>query len=875
MDQKLERVIMTRPGVGKEGRSINLLSNHFHVRFTGTDIVFYNYYVSMKYDNDILVENKKTSRKVIEKMCQMYSSELSGRDYIYDGEMNLFSVGSLPQTFFEFTVVLEETSARVPFLSRVAGNYSEGENKRMKRIQKTTLFKVALTYASKIPLSSIAVVHKGGESPHVQSAIMVLNVMLRQQQARMGCLVVRQSFFNGDPKNLTDLEGGVTACRGFHSSFNTTSGGLSFNMDVAMTVILTPGPVIDFILANQIVKEPRQIDWVKAKRMLKNLRIKTKHSRKERRIFGLSELPCNQQSFTMKVRDDDGEYHTVETTVSDYFRKKYQLDLTWSSSYPCLDLGKPRNPTYVPLEMCDLIPLQRYTKALSSKQRASLLDKTRHKPQERSRIITEAVRSNGYDEDPLLAASGIQIEKQMTRLTGRVLPAPRLILGNGVGCVPDRGRWNIKDKILQDPVKIGVWAVVNFSTRVDMSYVSRQLINYGRCKGIHIDQPQALIMEQSRYIERGPVVRVDKMFERLRYELRDRPKFILCILSEKNDLYGPLKKKCLQEEGITSQCMCPGKHTELYFGNLLLKINAKLGGINSVLALEDKRSMPLVQKKATLILGLDVWHGSAGRYNSPSIAAVVGSRCWPSISKYRASVRTQVPKIEMIDSLCIPKPNGYDDDGIIREMLLDFYQSSNGQKPEQIIMFRDGVSQSQFNKVLNIEVSQIMKVCNYIICRPLPKVTVIIAQKKHHTKLFQADSPQNNVPPGTVVDTRIVHPRHYDFYMCAHNGIIGTSRPAHYHVLIDEIGFAVDELQQFIHNLSYVYAMHLTITESININSQLVIAPIAYAHHAAEQVSKFLIDEYSSDTSSDSDAVAPVPELQHLHPAIWNSMFFC
>lgn len=66
----------------------------------------------MKYDNDILVENKKTSRKVIEKMYQMYSSELAGRDYIYDGEMNLFSVGPLPQTFFEFSVVLDETSVR-------------------------------------------------------------------------------------------------------------------------------------------------------------------------------------------------------------------------------------------------------------------------------------------------------------------------------------------------------------------------------------------------------------------------------------------------------------------------------------------------------------------------------------------------------------------------------------------------------------------------------------------------------------------------------------------------------------------------------------------------------------------------------------------
>lgn len=44
------------------------------------------------------------------------------------------------------------------------------------------------------------------------------------------------------------------------------------------------------------------------------------------------------------------------------------------------------------------------------------------------------------------------------------------------------------------------------------------------------------------------------------------------------------------------------------------------------------------------------------------------------------------------------------------------------------------------------------------------------------------------------------------FFCFGHALIQGTSRPAHYHVLIDEIGFAVDELQQFIHNLSYVYA---------------------------------------------------------------------
>lgn len=45
-----------------------------------------------------------------------------------------------------------------------------------------------------------------------------------------GCLLVRQSFFHNDPKNFADVGGGVLGCRGFHSSFRTTQGGLSLNI---------------------------------------------------------------------------------------------------------------------------------------------------------------------------------------------------------------------------------------------------------------------------------------------------------------------------------------------------------------------------------------------------------------------------------------------------------------------------------------------------------------------------------------------------------------------------------------------------------------------------------------------------------------------
>lgn len=362
------------------------------------------------------------------------------------------------------------------------------------------------------------------------------------------------------------------------------------------------------------------------------------------------------------------------------------------------------------------------------------------------------------------------------------------------------------------------------------------------------------------------------MFEQILAKLPGAPQFLLCVLPERknSDIYGPWKKKSLSDYGIATQCVSPTKINDQYLTNVLLKINSKLGGTNSLLAIEQPSRIPLINDTPTMILGMDVSHGSPGRSDIPSIAAVVGSRSWPLISRYRAAVRTQSSKVEMIECLFKPLANG-SDDGIMRELLLDFYNSSNGRKPTQIVVFRDGVSESQFSQVLNKELDQMIQAYQHLGEVDIPKFTVIVAQKNHHTKLFQANAP-DNVPPGTVVDTKIVHPRNYDFYMCAQAGMIGTSRPAHYHVLLDEIRFSPDDLQSLIHSLSYVYQRS---TSAISI-----VAPVCYAHLAAQQVGQFLkFEDLSENTSGKGSLTSaggvPVPELPRLHKDVAGSMFFC
>ncbi|WVZ71611.1 hypothetical protein U9M48_020179 [Paspalum notatum var. saurae] len=851
---KPKRSLVPRNGFGKRGQPIKLVTNHFKVSLKNTEEFFYHYYVNLKYEDDTPVDRKGAGREVIDKLRQTYAAELANKDFAYDGENSLFTIGALPQVNSEFTVVVEDSSTgKTPANGSPSNDSPGGNRKRVRRPYYIKTYKVGLSYAAKIPMSAIAQALRGQESEHTQEAIRVINIILRQHSAKQGCLLVRQSFFHNNSANFVDLGGGVMGCRGFHSSFRATQSGLSLNIDVSTAMIVKPGPVIDFLLANQNAPHPDRIDWSKAKRALKNLRIKTCPANSEHRIVVLCAFSTPVKylvifmlcRFTLKHRNGDSE----EISVYTYFVENRGIELRYSGGYPCINVGKPKQPQYFPIELCNLVPLQRYTKALSTFQRSSLVEKSRQKPLERMGVLSDVLQRNNYDSEPMLMACGIAISKSFTEVDGRVLQAPKLKAGNGEDIFTRNGRWNFNNKMLIRASTVEKWAVVNFSACCNIRNLVQDLVKCGDMKGIRVDQPTA-VFDENPSMRRAPAVRrVENMLEQVKTKLRDAPKFFLCVLAERknSDIYGPWKKKCFADYGIVTQCVAPTRVDDRCLTNVLLKINAKLGGLNSLLQVEITPAIPLVSKVPTLILGMDVSHGSPGQSDVPSIAAVVSSREWPLISKYRASVRSQSPKVEMIDSLF--KPNGTGDDGLIR----------------------DGVSECQFNQVLNIELDQIIEACKFIDEKWNPKFTFIVAQKNHHTKFFMPGKP-DNVPPGTIVDNKVCHPRNYDFYMCSHAGLIGTTRPTHYHILHDEIGFSPDDLQELVHLLSYVYQRSTTAIS--------VVSPIGYAHLAAAQVKQFIKFEEMSETSSShgghtSAGSVPVQELPRLHEKVRSSMFFC
>lgn len=769
------------------------------------------------------------------------------------------------------------------------------EEKKMRRDDRAEKFKVEINFAAKISMKSLEAVLRGDLSDKCQDALRVLDIILRQHAARKNFLLVRQSFFHWSFAPLVDLGGGVQGCKGYHVSFRPSQKGLSLNMDISTTMLIKHGPLVQFLLDNQNVDHPGKVDWLKARRVLKGVRIRAVHINMEFKILGFSEKKCKEQLFSLKVRNPNNQEtqetqsppKTVEVTVLDYYMNTKQMNLKYSADLPCVDVGRAKRPNYLPLELCEILSGQRYTKGLTTSQRTSLVEQSRQPPEERMGVLQEAMKANDYNSDPLLRACNINVDTQLMAIDGRILEPPKLKFGQGSNEeVPQRGRWNFNNKTMHQPAEVKSWVVVNF-TRSQENECRRIADDLQRCcerKGLKFERVGQIFCEHPSNSRANPVDRVDRMLDQMKSRLSQPPVFLLCLLPERktSDLYGPWKKKFLSDNGVVNQCIVPSrKMNDQFYTNVALKINAKVGGLNSVLSLEYSTSIPGISKVPTIIFGMDVSHGSPGHGDTPSIAAVVSSREWPLISKYKASVRTQSRKVEMIEALYKPRPSEdgkMTDAGMINELLLDFYRtckpSSSGRKPLQMVIFRDGVSESQFDQVLNNELQAILKACNHIENGYRPKVTLIIAQKNHHTKLFQNQS-KGNVQAGTIVDTQICHPRNFDFFLCPQNGPIGTSRPTHYHVLLDENKFGVDIIQNLVHALSYVYQRSTTAISAVT--------PINYAHLAATQMQQFLKAEDLSESASRSGrgegSIASgggnIPELPKLHPKVCDTMFFC
>ena len=160
--------------------------------------------------------------------------------------------------------------------------------------------------------------------------------------------------------------------------------------------------------------------------------------------------------------------------------------------------------------------------------------------------------------------------------------------------------------------------------------------------------------------------------------------------------------------------------------------------------------------------------------------------------------------------------------------------------------------------------------------RTLPKITIVVAGKRHHTRFYvtrEADTEDKrnfNTPGGTVVDRGVTMERGHDFFLQAHHALQGHAKPTHYVVIKDEMGLGADDIQNATHALCYLFGRA---TKAVSL-----CPPAFYADILCERGRRYLakwLSQGNASASGGSDAIIDFDRLPWkggVHPRLENTM---
>ncbi|CAJ0642584.1 11300_t:CDS:10 [Entrophospora sp. SA101] len=820
-----------RPNFGSSGRLIQIRANFFEV------ISFPDFNV-YQYDVNISPEVPPGLNRRVFKHLESLGT-LGGVKPVYDGRNNAFTIKDLPfGDALTIGITLPDDN-QVQTSRRPPRNFTI----KMRKVAEKNLEEAIRFVNGKSALSN-----------NVLTAITALDVLINQVPSNQFKAIGRRAFYS--PENSQPLDGGAEVWSGYWQSLRPGQGRFYINFDTSATAFYEAGnlaEIIAKILGARRVEDLRrginERDRNKLERTLKSLKFHVTHKANFKRRYKIKKLSDRPAQYITFERENQDQINVVE-----YFHAKYNLRL----QYPFLPCVTTQNGSYFPPEVCYVEPGQRITRKLTSKQTADMIKFTCQPPSSRQEKIQRGFESLNYDQNDYCKQWGLRTSKQMAMIEARVLPSPKVAYhpsSREASFTPQLGKWQLGPgkKMLQGAT-LESWSVVVFSNPQHVKIEVVQNFIRELTKTLSENDPPIFHENSQRSTEEA----IRRAYQAAGKATNIKPQLIICVLQTRSNLYDEIKRVEGTILGVPTQV---DKYISVtinkqYCGMLGLKINVKLQGSNMSL---QNGFLPFFQDEPTIVFGADVTHPKFGEETTPSIAAVVGSFD-PKGTKYATSIRFQAPRTEIISSL----------QEMVQELLKVFYKETK-RKPQRILFYRDGVSEGQFEAVKTTEVEQIRKACTQLEATYKPAITFIVVQKRHHARFFPTDSKNvdrsRNCLPGTVVDKSITHPFEYDFYLLSHPGLQGTSRPTHYHVLVDDNKFKPDVLQTLTYNFCYLYAR---CPQAVS-----MVPPAYYAHLAAFRA-RFWKKKPTQfeDDSADSEQSTNVEDYGLMKPELQKIMFY-
>ncbi|KAK4075706.1 hypothetical protein Trihar35433_2266 [Trichoderma harzianum] len=663
-----------------------------------------------------------------------------------------------------------------------------------------------------------------------------------------------KTFAIGQLSDTWDLGNCLTAIRGFFASVRAATARVLVNINVSQAAFFQEGPLDQFILRlgtqgglsklqafihgirirvthlpdklnrrGKPVSRVRTIGWLantKDGQGLKNpARVKAFGAGPKDVQFWLKEDSKDTKKQGGKgAKAQGGQY----ISVYDFFAKREPPIMPRSlirppladiptehkvyikdTQLPVINVGDRANPNYLPLQVCYVLPGQPCNTTLSTAQAQQMIRFAVRKPFDNATsIVTKGLKIAGLSSEtnPLLAQFGFDISQDLITVSGRVIASPKVGYGQNRQIPTFGGSWNMLPRDspslkFSNAGSMQKWSCVYIEMPNDYPHAQ----TFTSAGLTEVLRSFHAVLGDTGIVASPPL----QPFQRLQLSHNDDPELealmkraasslqllFVILPATPIPLYNRVKYLGDVKYGIHTVCsvgtkIANPKGQDQYLRNLALKFNLKLGGNNHLV---DPTHLGFITENKTMIVGIDVTHPTAGNKEAPSIASMVASidqklGQWPGILSIQPKSRQELVAdlTEMLKS----------------RLRLWRQKGKHSEFPENIIVYRDGVSEGQYQPVLDQELPLLRAACKEIYPAPdqkkgLPRMTVAIVGKRHHTRFYPttaADADKGgNTKAGTVVDRGVTEARSWDFFLQAHTALQGTARPAHYYVVLDEI----------------------------------------------------------------------------------------
>ncbi|XP_022691691.1 protein argonaute 12-like isoform X2 [Varroa jacobsoni] len=703
-----------------------------------------------------------------------------------------------------------------------------------------SFWQVTLTYEKAVNLAGLKPgknFSMGEEFEESMTALMyMLNYMPSLHLTPLG-----RGFYGLPDEQPTVISGGFEVWSGYRAHILAAEDKLILNTNRAITAFIRPGYLVERmadllgVARNDVPTALHRKQILELSKKLSRCKAELTHLKRPKHIT-IQKITLEPAS---KISFRDHENNPI--LVTDYFSKTYGC-LKYPN-WPCAEAGI-RGTRYYPLEVLKILSGNSYHGEQSRDMVRDIIRLAAIPPRNRLEEIKFTTRSL-ISHKEIKDEFGMHIEPIEMTIPGRILPTPILTAGNKkiVGVNP--GVIDFRDNMFFKTSKIDRWTVINTDerqTQDTLQCFARAFQNQGKKSGVLLANPVQHNNEFPTISDRQALKNIIQQI--IKMVTVNKLDFIIFVISNYTGVHAAIKSTCDVTLGVSSKCVKsdtiekiirndrPGPNQCLV--NILYGLNPKFEGEN-VVGINTEFAFKMLTSTPTIIIGLDVNHGQTrvcdGLPKLPSTIGIVGTR------NVNATLYTAVMSAQK-------KPEGTRDREIIqsanlkpaiKRLFISFYQKT-GRKPQKVIIYRDGVSNGQFKSILSVELRAIIETLEEMSDdnggKYRPAMTFVTVQKRHDVRLFPKQvtvdnkgREKQNPIPGTVVDSVLPSRRWWNFYLNSHEGIQGTSKPAHYIVLFDENNFTNDQMQSLSYYLCYLYGK---CPRAVSIP-----APIYYAHLVA------------------------------------------